>query len=149
MTKKMGVRRIISEPTAAALAYGLHKKRGIEYIVVVDVGGGTMDVSVLWLNNAVFVTQAMAGNNRLGGQDFNEQIQRLLLRRIREQASRELKNPEDLQKLRLTVEEAKLNLTNSPETWIRLNFRSVGQFDYLVREVAIKLPYNNPRYIHS
>uniref|UniRef100_A0A915M800 Metalloendopeptidase n=1 Tax=Meloidogyne javanica TaxID=6303 RepID=A0A915M800_MELJA len=52
----MNVRRIISEPTAAALAYGLHEKKG----------GGTMDVSVLWLNNAVFVTQAMAGNNRLG-----------------------------------------------------------------------------------
>jgi stress 70 chaperone-associated protein len=42
-------------------------------------GGGTMDVSILWLNNAVFVTQAMAGNNRLGGQDFNERIQTMLL----------------------------------------------------------------------
>uniref|UniRef100_A0A183CDE9 Uncharacterized protein n=1 Tax=Globodera pallida TaxID=36090 RepID=A0A183CDE9_GLOPA len=128
----MGVRRVISEPTAAALSYGLHSKKGVEYIVVVDVGGGTMDVSVLWLNNAVFVTQAMAGNNRLGGQDFNERIHRMLLRKIYEKNSRELTNREDVQQLRLAVEEAKLQLTALPETWIRLDFRSIGHFDYLL-----------------
>ena len=76
----MEVRRMISEPTAAALSYGLHKKKNVEYIVVVDLGGGTLDVSVLWLNSGVFITQAMAGNNRLGGQDFNNRVQRMLIK---------------------------------------------------------------------
>ncbi|KHJ92478.1 DnaK family protein [Oesophagostomum dentatum] len=75
----MEVRRVISEPTAAALAYGLHKKKGVESVVVVDLGGGTLDVSVLWLQGGVFVTQAMAGNNRLGGQDFNDRVQKHLV----------------------------------------------------------------------
>jgi len=92
----MKVRRMISEPTAAALAYGLHQKKvilcspaphlhlrlsikGVEYIVVVDLGGGTLDVSVLWLNSGVFITQGMAGNNRLGGQDFNNRVQQMLI----------------------------------------------------------------------
>ncbi|CAK5080553.1 unnamed protein product [Meloidogyne enterolobii] len=91
-----------------------------------------MDVSVLWLNNAVFVTQAMAGNNRLGGQDFNERIYRLLLKKIKEQTKKDLNNREDLQQLRLAVEEAKLQLTNLPETLINLNFRSIGKFEYLL-----------------
>ncbi|KAL3090898.1 hypothetical protein niasHS_007273 [Heterodera schachtii] len=128
----MNVRRVISEPTAAALSYGLHSKKGVEYIVVVDVGGGTMDVSILWLNNAVFVTQAMAGNNRLGGQDFNERIQRMLLQKIREKTRNELTNREDVQQLRLAVEEAKLRLTVMPETWISLDFRSIGHFEYFL-----------------
>ncbi|KAL3108477.1 hypothetical protein niasHT_015399 [Heterodera trifolii] len=128
----MSVRRIISEPTAAALSYGLHSKKGVEYIVVVDVGGGTMDVSILWLNNAVFVTQAMAGNNRLGGQDFNERIQRMLLQKIREKTRNELTNREDVQQLRLAVEEAKLRLTVMPETLISLDFRSIGHFEYFL-----------------
>uniref|UniRef100_A0A8R1I1S5 Heat shock 70 kDa protein 13 n=2 Tax=Caenorhabditis japonica TaxID=281687 RepID=A0A8R1I1S5_CAEJA len=69
----MEVRRVISEPTAAALAYGLHKKQGVENVVVVDLGGGTLDVSVLWLQGGVFVTQAMAGNNRLGEEHGSRQ----------------------------------------------------------------------------
>ena len=76
----MEVRRVISEPTAAALAYGLHKKKGVEHVVVVDLGGGTLDVSVLWLQGGVFVTQSMAGNNRLGGQDFNDRVQKHILK---------------------------------------------------------------------
>jgi stress 70 chaperone-associated protein len=64
--------RVISEPTAAALAYGLHKKTGVTFVIVVDLGGGTMDVSVLMLQGGMFITQSLAGNNRLGGQDFND-----------------------------------------------------------------------------
>jgi len=129
---KMGVKRIISEPTAAALAYGLHKKKGVEYIIVIDLGGGTLDVSVLWLNNAVFIAQAIAGNNHLGGQDFNERVRELILKKIQETTSEELINREDLQQLRLAIEEAKIQLTSLPETWIRLHFRQIGLFEYLL-----------------
>ncbi|KAK5981671.1 hypothetical protein GCK32_009118 [Trichostrongylus colubriformis] len=75
----MEVRRVISEPTAASLAYGLHKNKGVESVVVIDLGGGTLDVSVLWLQGGTFVTQDMAGNNWLGGQDFNDRIQKHML----------------------------------------------------------------------
>ena len=126
------VRRIISEPTAAALAYGLHKKKGVEYIVVVDLGGGTLDVSVLWLNGGVFVTHGMAGNNRLGGQDFNNRIQKMLVQEIKEKTGKNLKNSkEDLQQLRLAIETAKVQLSERPDSWLRLNLRSVRKFEYL------------------
>ena len=58
------VLRIINEPTAAALAYGLHKKEGIENVLVVDLGGGTLDVSLLTIQGGMFLTQAMAGRGR-------------------------------------------------------------------------------------
>uniref|UniRef100_A0A915DRU6 Heat shock 70 kDa protein 13 n=1 Tax=Ditylenchus dipsaci TaxID=166011 RepID=A0A915DRU6_9BILA len=128
----MEVRRVISEPTAAALAYGLHKKKGVEYVLVVDLGGGTLDVSVLWLNGGTFITQAMAGNNRLGGQDFNQQIQKMLIKLIEQKSNKALENKEDLQQLRLAVEAAKIQLTLLPETWVRLNLRSTGKFEYLL-----------------
>ena len=57
----MEVLRVINEPTAASLAYGLHKKKGIEYILVVDLGGGTLDVSLLNVQGGMFLTQGMAG----------------------------------------------------------------------------------------
>lgn len=92
----------------------------------------------------------MAGNNRLGGQDFNERIHKMLLnvrrficlkensniQRIHYLRNIQLTNREDLQQLRLAVEEAKLNLTQLPETWIRLNFRSIGNFEYLVSTIS-------------
>jgi len=126
----MEVRRIISEPTAAALAYGLHKKKGVEYIIVVDLGGGTLDVSILWLQGGVFVTQAMAGNNRLGGQDFNERIQKHLIKVIEEKFEKKITDKEDLQQLRLSIEEAKIRLTDAYEAMLRLHLRTVGDFDY-------------------
>lgn len=55
------VYRVINEPTAAALAYGMHKKKGIHFILVVDLGGGTLDVSILFIQGGMFLTQAMAG----------------------------------------------------------------------------------------
>lgn len=129
----MKVRRVVSEPTAAALAYGLHTKEGVEYVAVVDLGGGTLDISILWLANGMFVVQAMAGNNRLGGQDFNQRIQQLLLQRIKEQKSLELTRKDDLQQLRLAIEEAKIQLTTLPEIWIRIHLHDTGLFEYLLR----------------
>ena len=71
---ELKVERIISEPTAAALAYGLHKRDSVRYVLVIDIGGGTTDVSLLSVQGGMFSTQAMAGNNRLGGQDFNQNL---------------------------------------------------------------------------
>jgi len=124
------VRRVISEPTAAALAYGLHKKKGVEYIVVVDLGGGTLDVSVLWLQGGVFVTQAMAGNNRLGGQDFNDRVQKHMLVFIEKKYGILLDDKEDLQQLRLAIEEAKINLTSVPQALVSLHPKNMEPFQY-------------------
>lgn len=126
----MEVRRIVSEPTAAALAYGLHKKKNVEYILVFDLGGGTLDVSILWLQGGVFVAQAMAGNNRLGGQDFNERTQKYLIQVIENKFNKKIEDKEDIQQLRLAIEEAKLRLTNIPTTNIRLHLRTVGEFTF-------------------
>lgn len=126
----MEVRRIISEPTAAALAYGLHKKKGVEYVLVVDLGGGTMDVSVLLLQGGMFITQAMAGNNRLGGQDFNDRVQKHLSQYIEKEFGSALVDKEDIQQLRLAIETAKIQLTTFPQTNIDLKLQSVGKFHY-------------------
>ncbi|KAI1715243.1 hsp70 protein [Ditylenchus destructor] len=129
----MNVRRIISEPTAAALSYGLHKKKGVDYVLVVDLGGGTLDVSILWLNGGIFITQAMAGNNRLGGQDFNDRLQQMLIKEIEKKSGVEFINKDDLQQLRMAVEAAKLRLTMLPETWIRIDFHETHKkFEYLL-----------------
>uniref|UniRef100_A0A8R1EHL5 Uncharacterized protein n=1 Tax=Caenorhabditis japonica TaxID=281687 RepID=A0A8R1EHL5_CAEJA len=132
----MEVRRVISEPTAAALAYGLHKKQGVENVVVVDLGGGTLDVSVLWLQGGVFVTQAMAGNNRLGGQDFNERVQKHIIEKIAEKkGGKAIEDKEDIQQIRLEVEKGKIRLTSVPSTTISLDLKTVGKWKYeLTRE---------------
>ncbi|KAI6195773.1 hypothetical protein M3Y94_01027200 [Aphelenchoides besseyi] len=124
--------RVISEPTAAALAYGLHKKTGVTFVIVVDVGGGTMDVSILLLQGGMFITQSLAGNNRLGGQDFNDLTLKFLEKKIELTTGKKIDNKEDQQQLRLEVEQAKLRLTKRPDTWLRLQFRSVGKFEYLL-----------------
>ncbi|KAK6113611.1 Hsp70 family protein [Brugia pahangi] len=126
----MESRRVISEPTAAALAYGLHKKKDVQYIVVVDLGGGTLDVSILWLQGGIFMTVAMAGNNRLGGQDFNNRVQSHLMQYIEEKYGKALDDQEDIQQLRLAIEAAKIQLTTLPATNIDLNLRSIGKMIY-------------------
>ncbi|KAH7727206.1 dnaK protein [Aphelenchoides avenae] len=128
----MEVRRIVSEPTAAAMAYGLHKKSNVEFVIAVDMGGGTLDVSVLWIQGGVFVTQAMAGNNRLGGQDLNERIQRVIAQKIRDHFGKELEAKEDIQQLRLAIEAAKIELSTLREAWIRLNLHELGKYNYLL-----------------
>ncbi|CAD5209000.1 unnamed protein product [Bursaphelenchus okinawaensis] len=123
--------RVISEPTAAALAYGLDKKSGVTFVIVVDLGGGTMDVAVLMLQGGMFVTQSLAGNNRLGGQDFNNLVQNFIVQKIELQSNTKLTNREDLQQLRLAIEQAKIRLTDRHETWIRINLKQTGRFEYL------------------
>lgn len=75
----MEVERIINEPTAAALAYGLDKQDKSQTVLVYDLGGGTFDVSILELGDGVFEVKSTAGNNKLGGDDFDERIMNYLV----------------------------------------------------------------------
>ncbi|XP_060551806.1 heat shock 70 kDa protein 13-like [Ruditapes philippinarum] len=119
------VLRIINEPTAAALAYGLHNKLGLENVIVVDLGGGTLDVSLLNVQGGMFLTQAMAGNNRLGGQDFNQRLMSHLRKVVEQRYGKPLTDREDLQGLLLHVEDLKVNLTREKESEIMLTLHSL------------------------
>lgn len=118
-TSGMDVYRIINEPTAAALAYGLHKKTGVDHVLIFDLGGGTLDVSLLLVQGGMLITRATAGNNHLGGQDFTLRLFQRLTEVVRERFGRTLEDKEELQNLRLASENAKLDLTNN--TWTEVN----------------------------
>lgn len=120
------VLRIINEPTAAALAYGLHEHSHISNVLVVDLGGGTLDVSLLNIQGGMFVTMAMAGNNRLGGQDFNNRLLQYVLTTIEKEYHKPLLNMEDIQRLHQLVESVKLNLTTDPDVAVHLPLPSLN-----------------------
>ncbi|XP_041370041.1 heat shock 70 kDa protein 13-like [Gigantopelta aegis] len=122
--------RVINEPTAAALAYGLHKKQTLQTVLVVDLGGGTLDVSLLRSQGGMFLTQAMAGNNRLGGQDFNQRLLDFLLMLIEKRHGIRVTDKEDLQTLRLHVEETKLRLAYENRAEIKMNLHSLGNENF-------------------
>ncbi|XP_027006383.2 heat shock 70 kDa protein 13 [Tachysurus fulvidraco] len=119
--------RVINEPTAAAMAYGLHKV-DVFNVLVVDLGGGTLDVSLLNKQGGMFLTRAMAGNNKLGGQDFSQRLFQHVSDRVLQQYGIALSLKEDVQRLRQAVEEAKLGLTvNSSVTLkVPLHLRTSG-----------------------
>jgi len=119
------VLRVITEPTAAAMAYGLHKKEGVSLIAVVDIGGGTSDVALLRIQGGMFLTQALAGNNYLGGQDFN----RRLLKHVQKKLNWHSPSSEDIQVLHTAVEKAKLELATSP--WTEINLQSLQKRKHL------------------
>ncbi|GAB4213964.1 MAG: molecular chaperone DnaK [Synechococcales cyanobacterium] len=117
------VLRIINEPTAAALAYGIDKQDQDQRIVVFDLGGGTFDVSVLELSGGVFEVKATAGNNHLGGDDFDERIVGWLIDQFMRNEGIDL--TEDrmaLQRLREAAEKAKVELSSTITTSINLPF---------------------------
>jgi len=116
------VMRIVSEPTAAALAYGVDKEPGTSLVLVVDLGGGTLDVSLLRKRNGMFWVLGMAGDNRLGGQDFNRQLMRHLLGKIERKAGSKMTDPGDLQRLSEECERAKITLSTQQHTMISLDF---------------------------
>ncbi|NWQ73455.1 HSP13 protein, partial [Columbina picui] len=102
--------RVINEPTAAAMAYGLHKA-DVFNVLVVDLGGGTLDVSLLNKLGGMFLTRAMAGNNKLGGQDFNQRLMLYLYDQLHQKYGSLPTRKEEIHHLRQAVEAVKLNLT--------------------------------------
>lgn len=120
------VLRIINEPTAAALAYGLDKKKA-ETIVVYDLGGGTFDVSVLELGEGVYEVKATNGDTHLGGDDFDEKIIDFLAEEFKKEHNIDLrKDPQALQRLRDAAEKAKIELSSAQETEINQPFITQG-----------------------
>lgn len=117
------VLRIINEPTAAALAYGLDKQDQEENILVFDLGGGTFDVSVLQLGNGIFEVKATSGNNHLGGDDIDNAIVRWLNEQFQEQEGIDLSRDKmALQRLREAAEKAKIELSGALVTSVNLPF---------------------------
>ncbi|MFH4968951.1 molecular chaperone DnaK [Gaetbulibacter sp. M240] len=117
------VERIINEPTAAALAYGLDKKGEDHKIVVFDFGGGTHDVSILELGDGVFEVLSTDGDTHLGGDDVDEKIIRWLADEFNKEESIDLrKDPMSLQRLKEAAEKAKIELSSSTQTEINLPY---------------------------
>ncbi|MBD0831731.1 molecular chaperone DnaK [Aestuariibaculum sediminum] len=117
------VRRIINEPTAAALAYGLDKKGTDQKIVVFDFGGGTHDVSILELGDGVFEVLSTDGDTHLGGDDVDEKIINWLADEFNAEESMDLrKDPMSLQRLKEAAEKAKIELSSSAQTEINLPY---------------------------
>ena len=119
------VLRIVNEPTAAALSYGLDKQNIEQKILVFDLGGGTFDVSILQLGDGIFEVNATSGNNHLGGDDFDDCIVQWLVEAFRTQEGTDLSQDKmALQRLREAAEKAKIELSNRDSTSINLPFIS-------------------------
>ena len=119
------VERIINEPTAAALAYGLDKQEKLQTILVYDLGGGTFDVSILELGDGVFEVKSTSGNNRLGGDDFDERIQDYLIDEFKKENGIDLsKDKMAMQRLKDAAEKAKKDLSGMTKAEISLPFIS-------------------------
>ena len=119
------VQRIINEPTAAALAYGLDKSNKDQKIAVYDLGGGTFDISVLELGDGVFEVLSTNGDTRLGGDDFDEAIIQWMAFEYEEEEGVDLrKDPMALQRLKEAAEKAKIELSSSTQTEINLPYIS-------------------------
>ena len=123
----LDIMRVINEPTAAAMAYGLHKKQGISNVLVVDFGGGTLDVSLLSIQGGMFYTMAMAGNNRLGGQDINQNVYDYILNVLKEHHDFLVEDISHQQQIRTEVERIKLNLTNLPAVNVDIKLKSLSK----------------------
>ena len=117
------VQRIINEPTAAALAYGLDKSNKDQKIAVYDLGGGTFDISILELGDGVFEVLSTNGDTRLGGDDFDDAIIQWLAFEYEEEQGMDLrKDPMALQRLKEAAEKAKIELSSSTQTEINLPY---------------------------
>ena len=117
------VLRIINEPTAAALAYGLDKDKKNEKIAVYDLGGGTFDISILELGDGVFEVKSTNGDTHLGGDDFDQRIIQWLIDEFKKETGVDLKSDRmALQRLKEAAEKAKIDLSTTQETDINLPF---------------------------
>ena len=117
------VERIINEPTAAALAYGLDKQDKTEQILVYDLGGGTFDVSILEIGDGVFEVKSTSGNNHLGGDDFDERVANYLVSEFKKEHGIDLsKDAMAMQRVKDAAEKAKKDLSSMTTTQISLPF---------------------------
>ncbi len=122
------VERIINEPTAAALAYGLDKQDDTHTILVYDLGGGTFDVSILELGDGVFEVKSTAGNNKLGGDDFDNRIMDWMVEEFKKENKVDLsKDKMAMQRLKEVAEKAKKDLSGMTSTQISAPFISQGE----------------------
>ncbi|MCC7526445.1 MAG: molecular chaperone DnaK [Chitinophagaceae bacterium] len=132
------VRRIVNEPTAAALAYGLDKKHKDEKIAVFDLGGGTFDISILELGDGVFEVKSTNGDTHLGGDDFDKVVIDWLAEEFKKEENIDLrKDPMALQRLKEASEKAKVELSSSSETEINLPY--VTALDGVPKHLVKKL----------
>lgn len=132
------VERIINEPTAAALAYGLDKTEQDQTILVYDLGGGTFDVSILELGDGVFEVKATAGDNRLGGDDFDQVIIDYLVDQFKKENGIDLSQDKmALQRLKDAAEKAKKDLSGVATTQVSLPFITAGPAGPLHLEVSL------------
>ncbi|KAI9432628.1 chaperone protein dnaK [Russula earlei] len=135
----LNVRRIVNEPTAAALAYGLDKKHADQKIAVFDLGGGTFDISVLELGDGVFEVKSTNGDTHLGGDDFDKVIMDWLADEFKSDEAIDLrKDPMALQRLKEAAEKAKVELSSSSETEINLPYITAvdGVPKHLVKKLS-------------
>ncbi|MDI9418758.1 MAG: molecular chaperone DnaK [Firmicutes bacterium] len=131
------VLRIINEPTAASLAYGLDKEQE-QTVVVYDLGGGTFDVSILELEEGYIGVKATSGNNRLGGDDFDERLARYLIDEFKKETGVDLsKDKMAMQRLRDAAEKAKIELSGLPQTNVNLPFISASDAGPLHMDITV------------
>ena len=134
----LSVERIINEPTAAALAYGLDKQEKSQTILVYDLGGGTFDVSILELGDGVFEVKSTAGNNHLGGDDFDQKIMDYLIETFKKENGVDLsKDKMAMQRLKELSEKAKKDLSSMTTTQISAPFISQSSDGPLHLEVSL------------
>jgi len=134
----LNVRRIINEPTAAALAFGLDKTKTDSTIAVFDLGGGTFDISILELGDGVFEVKSTNGDTHLGGDDFDQVIIDWLAEGFKSQENMDLrKDPMALQRLKEAAEKAKIELSSSQDTEINLPY--VTAVDGVPKHLVMKL----------
>jgi molecular chaperone DnaK len=132
------VERIINEPTAAALAYGLDKTEEDQTILVFDLGGGTFDVSIMELGDGVFEVKSTAGDNRLGGDDFDQVIIDYLVAEFKKENGVDLsKDKMALQRLKDAAEKAKKDLSGVTSTQVSLPFITAGEAGPLHLDVTL------------
>lgn len=132
------VERIINEPTAASLAYGFDKQDKMQTILVYDLGGGTFDVSILELGDGVYEVKSTAGNNRLGGDDFDERIINYLVETFRKENGIDLSTDKmAMQRLKEAAEKAKKDLSGVTTTQISCPFITQGENGPLHLDVTL------------
>merc|ERR1712022_13460 len=132
----LNVLRIVNEPTAAAIAYGLDKKGGEKNVLIFDLGGGTFDVSLLTIEDGIFEVKATAGDTHLGGEDFDNRLVDHFVQEFKRKHKKDISsNARALRRLRTACERAKRTLSSSTQTSIEIDslFEGVDFFSSITR----------------